>query len=114
LFEEVPCVAGFINDVVVVVEDGDGKFVAAQIFPDVFDRIEFRGIGWQTHKGDVFGDRERGSNVIAGAIEDESGVTTCATLRPIAARCSDMASAFATGMTKPAATRRCGQAAPNR
>ena len=32
---------------------------------------------WQTHKGDVFGDRERGSNVIAGAIEDESGMATC-------------------------------------
>src|SRR5260370_41302709 len=74
LFKEVPCVAGFINDVVVVVEDGDREFVAAQIFPDVFNRIEFRSVGRQTHKGDVFGDRERGSNVIAGAIEDESGV----------------------------------------
>ena len=40
LFEEVPCVAGFIDDVVVVVEDGDGEFVSAQIFPDVFDRVE--------------------------------------------------------------------------
>jgi hypothetical protein len=36
LFKEVPCVAGFINDVVVVVEDGDREFVAAQIFPNVF------------------------------------------------------------------------------
>src|SRR5207344_901636 len=77
LFEEVPCAAGFINDVVVVVEDGDREFVAAQIFPDVLDRIEFRSVRWQTHKGDVFGDRERRSNMIAGAIEDESGVATC-------------------------------------
>jgi hypothetical protein len=77
LLKEVPCAAGFINDVVVVVEDGDGEFVAAQIFPDVFDRIEFGSVGWQTDKGDVFGDRERGSNMIAGAVEDESGVTTC-------------------------------------
>ena len=45
MFKEVPCVAGFINDVVVVVEDGDGEFVAAQIFPDVFDRIEFGSVG---------------------------------------------------------------------
>jgi hypothetical protein len=44
LFNEVPCIAGFINDVVVVVEDGDREFVAAQIFPDVFDRIEFRSV----------------------------------------------------------------------
>jgi hypothetical protein len=86
-FKEVPCAAGFINDVVVVVEDGDREFVAAQIFPDVFNRIEFRSVGWQTHKGDVFGDRERGSNVIAGAIEDESGVATC---RHLAADRSEM------------------------
>ena len=76
MFKEIPCVAGFINDVVVVIEDGDREFVAAQIFPDVFDRIEFRSVGWQTHKGDVFRDRERGGNMIAGAIEDESGMAT--------------------------------------
>jgi len=87
VFKEVPCVAGFINDVVVVVEDGDREFVAAQIFPDVLDRIEFGSVRWQTHQGDVFGDRERGSNVIAGAIEDESGVATC---RHLAADSSEM------------------------
>ena len=87
MFEEVPSAAGFINDVVVVVEDGDREFVAAQIFPDVFDRIEFRSVRWQTHKGDVFGDRERGSYVIAGAIEDESGV---AAWRHLAADRSEM------------------------
>src|SRR5258707_4839860 len=76
LFKEVPCVAGFINDVVVVVEDGDREFVAAQIFPDVFDWVELRRVGWQTDEGDVFGDRERGSNMIARAVEDESGVVT--------------------------------------
>lgn len=48
MFEEVPCVAGFIDDVVVVVEDGDREFVAAQIFPDVFNRIEFGSVGRQT------------------------------------------------------------------
>src|SRR5258705_13508426 len=41
----------------------------------------------QTHKGDVFGDRERGSNMIAGAVEDESGV---ATRRHLAADSSEM------------------------
>ena len=52
MFKEVPCVAGFIHDVVVAVEDGDREFVAAQIFPDVFDRIEFRSVRRQTHKGE--------------------------------------------------------------
>src|SRR5580700_6301926 len=29
---------GFVDDVVIVVEDCDSEFVAAQIFPDVLDR----------------------------------------------------------------------------
>jgi hypothetical protein len=61
--------------------------VAAQIFPDIFDRIELRSVGRQTNKGDVFGDRERGSNMIAGAVQDESGVATC---RHLAADSSEM------------------------
>ena len=44
-----------MDDVVIVVEDGDGDFVAAQIFPDIFDRISSGASGWQTDKGDVFG-----------------------------------------------------------
>ncbi len=66
----------FYQRSVVVIEDRDREFVAAEIFPDVFDRIEFRSIGWQTYKRDVFRDRERGGNMIAGAIEDESGMAT--------------------------------------
>lgn len=77
MFEEVPCIAGFIDDVVVVVEHSDREFIAAQIFPDVFDRIELGSVGRQSHKGDVFGDRQRLGYMIAGAIEDESGVATC-------------------------------------
>jgi hypothetical protein len=87
LRKEVPGAAGFIDDVVIVVEDGDGEFVAAQIFPDVFYRIEFGSVGRQTDKSYVFGDRERGSNMIAGAIEDESGVATC---RHLAADSNEM------------------------
>ena len=90
-----------MDDVVVVVEDGDGEFVAAQIFPDVFDRIEFGSVGWQTDKGDVFGDRERGSNMIAAPSRTRAAWLPVATLRPIAVRCSDMASASAAGMTRP-------------
>jgi hypothetical protein len=71
LFKEVPCVAGFIND---VVEDGDSEFVSAQIFPDVLYRIEFRSVRRQARKGDVFGNGERGGNVIAGTIEDKDSV----------------------------------------
>ncbi len=65
-----------IDDVVVIVEDGDSEFVATQIFPDVFDWVEFRGIGWQAHEGNVVGDGERGSDVIARAVENEGCVAT--------------------------------------
>ena len=87
MFKEVPCVASFINDVVVVVEDGDREFVAAQIFPDVLDRIEFRSVGRQTYTGGVSGDREGLGTMLAGAIEDESGVAIC---RHLAADRSEM------------------------
>ena len=102
-----------MDDVVVVVEDGDGEFVAAQIFPDVFDRIEFGSVGWQTDKGDVFGDRER-QQYSGRDIEDESGV---ATGRHLAADSREM-QRHGLGVRRrhdqAAATRRCGQAAPGR
>lgn len=72
--EEVPGIACFVDDIIVVAEDGDGEFVAAQIFPDVFDWIEFRGIGGQADKCDVVRDDERFGDVIAGAVDDESGM----------------------------------------
>jgi len=73
--EEVPSGTGFVDDVVVVVEDGDGEFVGTQVFPDVLDWIEFGGIGRQADEGDVVRDGERAGGVIAGAVNDESGVT---------------------------------------
>ena len=51
MFNEVPCIAGFINDVVVVVEDGDREFVAAQIFPSILDRVQFWRVGRQAKNG---------------------------------------------------------------
>ena len=43
--EECPGVAGLVENVVVTVEDGDREFIATQIFPDVFDRVEFWRVG---------------------------------------------------------------------
>lgn len=71
LFEEVPCVACSVDD---VVEDGDGEFVAAQIFPDIFDGIEFGSIGRQVQKSDVMGYAESARPMIAGTVEDEDGM----------------------------------------
>jgi hypothetical protein len=66
--------AGFIDDVVVTFEHGDGEFVATQIFPDVFDRVEFGSVGRQADEGDVFGNGKVFGEVITGAVEDEYGV----------------------------------------
>jgi hypothetical protein len=43
-------------------------------------RLSTGSPGWQTHKGDIFRDRERGGNMIAGAVGDESGMDSCCQL----------------------------------
>ena len=63
-----------IDDVVVAVKHRDRESIAAQILPDVFHRVEFRGAGRQPDEGDVLGDGEIFGDVIAGAVEDEGGV----------------------------------------
>jgi len=72
--EECPGVAGLVENVVVTVEDGDREFIATQIFPDVFDRVEFWRVGRQRDERDVVWDGEIFGDVITGAIEDEGGV----------------------------------------
>ena len=72
--EECPGVAGLVEDVVVTVEDGDREFVATQIFPDVFDRVEFGCVGRQRDQRDVVRNDEIFGDVITGAIEDEGSV----------------------------------------
>jgi hypothetical protein len=69
--EECPGVAGLVENVVVTVEDGDREFIATQIFPDVFDRVEFWRVGRQRDERDVVRDGEIFGDVITGAIEDE-------------------------------------------
>ena len=61
----------------VVVEDGDREFVAAQVFPDVFDGIEFGRIGRQRNQRDVVRHGEAFGDVITCAVEDEGGFKSC-------------------------------------
>lgn len=58
----------------VALEDGDGEFVAAQILPDVFDWIEFGGVGRQRNQRDITRDGKFFGNVIAGAVKHEGGM----------------------------------------
>jgi hypothetical protein len=72
--EECPGIACLVEDVVVTVEYGNRELVAAQIFPDVFDWVEFGRVGRQGDEGDVVGDGEILGDVIARTVEDQSGV----------------------------------------
>jgi hypothetical protein len=72
--EECPSVASLVDNIVVAFEDCDREFVTAQIFPDVFDRVEFGRVGRQGNKRDVVRNGEVFGEVITCAIEDEGGV----------------------------------------
>ena len=65
-----------MENVVVAVEDGDRELIAAQIFPDVFDGVEFRRVGRQGNESDVVWNGEIFGDMIAGAIEHQSGMGT--------------------------------------
>jgi hypothetical protein len=56
---------------VVAFEHGDGEFVAAQIFPDILDRVQLWSVGRQADERDVAWNGESRRNVIACAIDDE-------------------------------------------
>ena len=51
--EGVPCRAAGLDDLLVCVPNDVAEVVATQVFPDVLDRVQFRGIGWQTEQGDI-------------------------------------------------------------
>jgi hypothetical protein len=69
--EKAPCGAGFVDDVFVAFEHGDGEFVAAQIFPNILDRVQLWRVGRQAYERDVAWNGESRRDVIARAIEDE-------------------------------------------
>jgi hypothetical protein len=69
--EKAPRGTGFVDDVVVAFEHGDGEFVAAQIFPDILDRVELWCVGRQADERDVGWNGESRRNVIACPIDDE-------------------------------------------
>src|ERR1700730_2177474 len=46
--EGVPGGAASLNDLLIRVPDDVTEIVGTQIFPDILDRVQFRGVGWQT------------------------------------------------------------------
>ena len=100
---------------IVIVEHGDGELVAAQIFPDVFNRVELGRIGRQVQQGDVCGNVEVCRNMVSRAIQDENGMGASGDfLTDFRQILGNRLSASARGMTKAAVARRCGQTAPKR
>ena len=79
--EPVPSIATSLDDVVVAFPDAPAEFVAAEILPDVLDRIEFGRIGRQVKQGDVFGYGQSLSGLVpTGAIADQHGMGAGANL----------------------------------
>ena len=73
--EPVPGVAASLDDVLVTLPDAPAELVAAEIFPDVLDRIEFGRVGWQAKQGDVFWHGQSLSGLVpAGPVADQHGM----------------------------------------
>ena len=51
--ECVPSIAARVDDGIVAFEDAVAEAVLAQVFPDIFDWIEFGRIGWQLEQADI-------------------------------------------------------------
>jgi len=66
--------AGFFEDIVVIFVDRVGELVAAQILPDVFDRVELGCVGRLVNKCDVAGYGEAGGEMISSAVENKGCV----------------------------------------
>ena len=87
------------------------EFVAAQIFPDILDRVELWCVGWQTDERDVGWNGESRRDVIACPIDDERRMRS---RRDAAADFGQMHGhciVSAAGRTSAAVARRCGQTA---
>jgi len=69
-----PCVAGRVDDGVVVLEDGVGEPVLAEILPDVLDRVQLGRSRRQEDRRDVFWRVELACRMPSGAIEQQDGV----------------------------------------
>ena len=75
MVEEVPCLAGFVDDVVIAVEDGVGELVLAQVLPDVFGTVEFGRVARQADQGDIGRDMQAFAAVIACTVEKDCGMS---------------------------------------
>ena len=72
--KEVPSLTARLDDFFICVEDRDCELVGAQTGPDVFERIEFGGIGRQRQKRYVFGYLQCFCAMPARAIEHKDGM----------------------------------------
>lgn len=73
--EGVPGGAAGPYDLLVSVPNGVTEIVATQVFPDVLDRVQLRGIGRQTEQGDIVRNRQALTGLMpTGAVADQHAV----------------------------------------
>ena len=70
----VPRRAASVDDVIIFIEDSSGQMVLAQVFPDIFLRIEFGTAGREAQESDVVGHFQFSRGVPARAVDKDDGV----------------------------------------
>ena len=73
LHESVPCVAAGVHDGLIILVDFMAEIIAAHILPEIFGRIEFRGVGRQGQQNDIIWDLEPRRTVPSSPVEDQQG-----------------------------------------
>jgi len=74
--QRVPGVFAGVLDCLVAVPDAQAELVAAQILPDVLDRVQFGCVGRQRQQGDVVGDGQTLAGLVpSGAVAHEHGMS---------------------------------------
>ncbi len=69
--DAVPSLVGGIEGVLVSFERAVGEVGLSQELPEVLDRVQFGGAGWQEEQGDVIWHLQLAGGVPSGAIEQE-------------------------------------------
>jgi len=73
--EGVPGSAAGLDDLLICFPNDVTEIVATQVFPDVLDWVQLRGIGWQTEQGDIVRNGQAVTGLMpASAIADQHAV----------------------------------------
>jgi hypothetical protein len=113
--EEVPGGAACVSDGVAAIEDSDRELVGSRVLPDVLDGVLPGRARRQGRQKEVIGRCQSFAAMPAGTLGHQKRMQhPGAIVQAISARCAHRRAVSAKGSTRPAATPRPGQTAPDR